>query len=335
METKEKSASLKPDKLVSSFPPRPPPSSLKKPDNNQQQESYATDKSADNNAPNLMTTTHENQAPSLKGTVKSVDSKPNGENNEIEGSPENSGSGDGIYTKVRPVKEKEECAYSVVNIADRDAEYEMIDGKVMRKQGGRSEKPVKSEYEVSSCDIKPKLDPVLFAVEDSGASGIYEDVPESQGSVKPIKENEMNLQDQHNESVQVSKAQEAQEGQKKKWGLTRFSLIKRGKSKHGHDAAKSDKQAMSSGPTTPEGQGPVNNGSGENSSHGKSEITIPARSVRPRTDDSGLPPLPPLENRNQKVDHRRTYYDAQAQSGSHIEKTRTLSGTELGRYFFF
>ena len=257
-----------------------------------------------------------------------TDSKPQEGSIKDEGSFENSGSGDGIYTKVKPVEKKEECAYSVVNISNKDSEYEIVDGKLLRKQGEKKEKTKEElDYERFQISTKPALDPVLFAVEDSGASGIYEDVPDSK---VPVVQNTPCRDEQGNPET---KPQEGHEEQKKKWGISRFSLMKRSKGKQDQDNTKSDRQSLPSEPPTPEKLSPVVLGPGEqlNASHGKSEIAFPVISARPKTKDDSLPPLPPIENRKLKGEHRRTYHEIQSEGREHLEKTRTLSGTELGK----
>ena len=310
METSEKSASLKPDKLVRET--KVGKQCADSPDGSSKDSKVIGTKTED-----------ENKVPLAGEQATPDDSKPHEVEVEDEGSFENSG--DGIYTRVKSVEKKEECAYSIVNIANRDAEYEIVGGKLLRKPGEKKEKTNMSEYEVFDSGAKPKLDPILFAVEDSGASGIYEDVPDSKASLPQTGGNQTPVTDE-----QETKSSEVPEEHKKKWGLTRFSLMKRGKNKQHQDTPKGDKQSHTSGPTTPEKLDPTTNGSGENLmiSHGKSENMF----HRPKTDHVGLPPLPPLENRKLKEEHRRTYHESQNEGRESLEKMRTLSGTELGEY---
>ena len=338
MDENAKSSSLKSDKLVVATRPRQPSPFLTRSTN----EKDKSDGSHESNGhvPEVATTIKSlDQVQPCSEAKKPVASNPNEEKVKSEGSFENSGSGDGIYTKVKPVKEKEECAYSVVNIANKDTEYEVIDGKLQRKDKTPSlreeveEDADKSEYEVVENAKKTELDPVLFAVEDSGASGIYEDVPDRKVSEPRIEKSEKDgKKNDESKDKQEGKASEVHhEEHKKKWGLTRFSLIKRGKSKKDQDIVKSEKPSHGTSPKTPERLSP---GSIENlnSSAGKSENLFSAVSPRPRLDKSGLPPLPPVENLRLKVEHRRTIHEMELQGNTPNERGRTLSGSELGVY---
>ena len=246
-------------------------------------------------------------------------------------------SGDSLYTKVKPVAPKPECAYSVVEISNKDTEYEMVDGKLQRKAAEKKEKEKVSEYEVFNVERKADLDPVLFAVEDSGASGIYEDVPDSQVPKVIAKKVDEGLKVIEQAE---SKEPERLEEPKKKWGLTRFSLIKRHnksvkdkKDSHEHQQGSpnmADKSKRKSHGSM-ENLSPVDGGSPRNQNKENHRRTVSSRSPRGRSEGDALPPPPPQENLRFKAENRRTLHLAEqvAEPNQARETSRRQSGPDL------
>eukprot|EP00795_Rhopilema_esculentum_P008375 gene8375-14349_t len=226
----------------------------------------------------------------------------------VEGSYETSGSGEELYTKVKPAETKPECAYSVVEIADKETKYEMIDGKLTRtsyKKNVATENVPKSEYEVFDMNKQQDLDPVLFAVEDSGASGIYEAVSDSQKENPTIAGSQVKTDSTDGKEKTHESGEDNHDEPKKKWGLTRFSLIKRNKTK-------TQKEKLH--PESPAERRKSNlKGSNENltkletESHKDQVIEGHRRTASGRGEL--LPPLPPMENLRLKVEKRRTYHE--------------------------
>lgn len=248
-------------------------------------------------------------------------------------------SGDSLYTKVKPVAPKPECAYSVVEISNKDTEYEMVGGKVQRKATENKEAKEKpSEYEVFNVERKPDLDPVLFAVEDSGASGIYEDVPDNHVPkviMKEVAEGPKVIDQPEN------KEPDRLEEPKKKWGLTRFSLIKK-HNKNAKDKKDSHEQPQGSpnmadkskrkSHGSMESLTQVDGGSPRNQGKENHKRSVSSRSPRGRNEGDALPPPPPQENLRFKAENRRTLH-----MGEHLaeptptrEPPRRQSGPDVG-----
>lgn len=334
----EKHASLKPDRLVTATGSKHAVVSLKKSENEEREKvnSLAIDSSNGRHPEGCVVAKVEGQTEST--AVEKVLSSEEAEKAVLEGSCETSGSGDALYTKVKPVKqeEKEECAYSVVNISGKDVEYEMIDGKLQRKPKEKTSKE-QSEYEVLDTKLVSKtvLDPIKFAVEDSGASGIYEDVADSGSTEQGDKAragNEKSLEE--TKVKQETKEHGKHEEPKKKWGLTRFSLIKRGKNKTDLEHGKVEKHPSPTGLKSSERQSPDGVRSGEYPSRSP-VIDNNSLRTRQRAEGGVLPPLPPIENLKLKVEHRRTIHEMEIIGKETVEKPRALSGCETGSEHLF
>lgn len=100
---------------------------------------------------------------------------------ECSGNSENSGNS--IYAKVKDVQRREETAYAVVDIG-QDKDYDFVNGEVIRRtpdaSASSNNPPVFMHYD------KPKSQHTEIKIseetENSGASGIYEFVPESRNN---------------------------------------------------------------------------------------------------------------------------------------------------------
>lgn len=236
-------------------------------------------------------------------------------------SPENSGSGENFYSTVKAVPEKEECAYSVVELAskDTDTEYELIDGKLIRREKSLETKKVEpieyNDYELVGSLPAPmakRLDPVVFAIENSGSSGIYEYMPDSKVQVQatPNKAKEHSgSEDQH------------QEQKTKKWGLTRFSMKGKNKTKTEQATDKNTPSHHIKGSPKIGAESPTTKAKKENTNNVLPDVVSFGQDAQERKsrqssfrgaaaphDDGEIPPPPPIENLRLKVDHRKTIH---------------------------
>ncbi len=181
----------------------------------------------------------------------------------------------------------------------------MVEEKLKRlemKARSQSHKIETNEYEAVAQTPKRRLslDPVLFAIEDSGASGIYEDVPDSSKVVQrqtPVKKEEV-------QSDQKD-AEKPPEQKTKKWGLTRFSIKGKNKKKAeiGDDVPDCPPQVKGS---PKEGN--------EKSYLSEAIDSVDHKGTKPSYKRTGslnpdnTPPPPPIENLRLKADHRRTIH---------------------------
>eukprot|EP00794_Sanderia_malayensis_P011872 gene11872-13104_t len=268
-----------------------------------------TDKSETINSQENVNESKKDQSVKKGGTVKdgtgSNKKTSNGSANEtVKTNTENSGSletsGDSLYTKVKSVPVKEECAYSVVDVSSRDAEYEIVGGNIKRCEMDGKQKQQKkisndSDSKYDSIDATPKwktaLDPVLFAIEDSGSSGIYEDVPDSKPHNLKVQLSQSDENAGRTTEFEKSEADKKQskflEPKQKKWGLKRFSI----KGKKRSESAV-EQTELSDGKASPKITG----------------------ERRPMSMDLahnfgvGTPPPPPIENLRMKIDQSRTVH---------------------------
>ncbi len=181
----------------------------------------------------------------------------------------------------------------------------------------RLEKPVKhevqkidnNEYELISSFTpkrRPSLDPVLFAVEDSGASGIYEDVPDSKvsGNNQQLATNEPSKQ-----TVEKSEPGKIAEQKSKKWGLTRFSIKNRGKKKSDITADQTDHPGNYKGsPKSSDEKSYLSDASDSNDNTSERKKKQLQNKGKSSLVDPSTPPPPPIENLKFKIDHRRTIH---------------------------